>query len=308
MSRLNTAVRILRSEGLSGVRTISSKVYNRALQNVGKQVNYGHNFVEDDWDVLVILDACRADVFDETYRSHPISDDIISTDSIYSPASTSKEFMEKCYGSLSDNVLSEIHLITANGWEDESIDTDRFHDIDRVWQDHHDPEIGNIPPRPVTDAAIRAFRTSTANRFIVHYMQPHAPFVHCAGKYDSVNRSPGEGNSQNIWDGLKEGRFSESEILDDYTKNLEIALDEVDILLDNVSADVLITADHANAIGEWGVYGHPGYVPVPSVKRVPYARAKAVDRNTHDPETEPERERKGETTELSNHLEDLGYL
>lgn len=306
MSKVNSAISILRSQGLSGIRTISLKAYNQTLQNVGKYMNYGHNFVTDDWDILVILDACRADLFDETYDSHPISNDIVSTDSIYSPASTSKEFMEKCYGSLSDDVLGDIHLITANGWEDECIDTEKFHSIDQVWEEHHDPDIGNVPPRPVTNAAIRAVRNSTADRFIVHYMQPHAPFVHCAGKYDSVNRSPGEGNSQNIWNGLQKGKFSESEVLQDYSKNLEIVLNEVDILLNNMSGNVLITADHGNALGEWGIYGHPGYVPVPALKRVPYARAEAVDRNTYNPEADSETG--GQTTELSDHLHNLGYL
>jgi len=306
MSKLGSARELFKEHGIGGAKIVAEEGFRSFLQTVGHHFNYGHNFVTDDWDILIILDACRADLFREEIKSHPLKEKLDTIDQVYSPASTSKEFMEKCYTQLSDEELSDIHLITANGWEDECLDTSRFHGIERVWEEYHDPSIGNTPPEPVTDAAINAYRQSNASRFIIHYLQPHAPFVHCPGKYNSVNRSHGEGNSQNIWKGLQKGIYEESEILDDYAKNLEIVLDQLEILLNNMSGEVLITADHGNAIGDWGIYGHPGYVPLPQLKSVPYVKAHA--KNSGSYESDKENLDKKSKIEVSDHLRDLGYI
>ena len=38
--------------------------YLRALQAVGRRLNYGTNVYDREWDVLVVLDACRADLLE----------------------------------------------------------------------------------------------------------------------------------------------------------------------------------------------------------------------------------------------------
>ena len=70
-------------------------------------------------------------------------------------------------------------------------------------------------------------------------------------------------------------------------------LDTVEELLQNVDAEeVVVTADHGDAFGEYGVYSHPMGVPHPHVRRVPWARTTAEDigeytprPDNHDPET-----------------------
>ena len=306
MSKISSASQLIKKYGLLGVRVAIERGIELSLRELGKHFNYGQNLLLDDWDILIILDACRYDLFLQAIDGHSVESEINSTDYIYSCASTSKEFMNKCYSTSPNDLLSEIHLITANGWENECVDTSKFFAIEEIWRHHHDDSIGNTPPQPVTDAAIKAQRNSAANRFIIHYLQPHAPFVHCAGKYNSMNKTHGEGNSQNIWEGLQEGRFEKNEIWKDYVTNLELVLGEVEILLDNLDGDVLISADHANAMGEFGIYGHPAYVPVPPLKRVPYVRATATDNQSYDPpQKQVDHER---MTGIEDHLQDLGYL
>ncbi|WP_143165319.1 alkaline phosphatase family protein [Halobaculum gomorrense] len=82
-------------------------------------------------------------------------------------------------------------------------------------------------------------------------------------------------------------------------------LDAVEVLLDNVKGKVAVTADHGNAVGEWGVYGHPAYVPVPAVKRVPWAVTSADGHGSYT----VDQEYRNETADADRDefLEALGY-
>jgi hypothetical protein len=78
------------------------------------------------------------------------------------------------------------------------------------------------------------------------------------------------------------------------------------VFLDNADAEtVLITADHGNALGEWGLYGHAGGMPTSAMRDVPLVETTASDSGTYEPEVEPET-----TSEesLKEKLRDLGYV
>jgi len=51
-------------------------------------------------------------------------------------------------------------------------------------------------------------------------------------------------------------------------------------LLNNVDATVAITADHGNAHGEAGCWGHPGGVDIPALRRVPWLTRQGHDGGT----------------------------
>lgn len=289
---------------INGMEVTLSKAFERLLMRVGKSWNFGRNQLNADFDVLVILDACRNDLFEEFAPKHPLYDQFKSVGSVYSCASSSREWIQKVYGTASQTKLANIHLVSGNGWETKEVDLSSFGNVTPVWE-RHDSELGTIPPQEVTDAAINAGRTTNCQRLVVHYMQPHAPFLHTTGKYNSVNATPGEGQSQNVWEGLRKGEFSKDEVWTDYGRNLLAVLDQVERLVKNVDGSVVITADHANAVGELGVYGHPDYVCLPALKYVPWVRLDATDMRSYEPEdpiTSSANER-----DLENHLRDLGY-
>lgn len=291
--------------GLSkGLQVSVSEGAEIILEDIGEHLNYGRSPFHEEWDILVLLDACRSDLFFEFGSDHPLYSRFTSVESRYSPASTSMEWMQKVYRDAPEDVLADTHLVSANGWEPKELTLSEFGAISPVWE-HHDTDIGTIRPDRVTDAAIHAGRRTNCSKIIVHYMQPHAPFLHAPGKYDSVNQKPGEGKSQNVWEGLREGRYSVDEVWEDYGKNLVAVLNEVERLAENIDGEMVVSADHANALGEFGVYGHPSFVPVPALKRVPWARLRATDSNTSqpgDPITPGVSDRN-----VEEHLRDLGY-
>ena len=86
-------------------------------------------------------------------------------------------------------------------------------------------------------------------------------------------------------------------------------LNEVERLVKHVSGSIVITADHANAIGEFGQYGHPGYVPVPALKRVPWVELTGEGTPYNPDELSSEEPEMGDSDEMvRDRLESLGYL
>ncbi|AZH26308.1 alkaline phosphatase family protein [Haloplanus aerogenes] len=297
--------RRIRSDGVvGGVKRAVVDGVNIYSGKAGRHINYGQRPLDEEWDILVLLDACRYDLFTEFAPTHAVQERFESVDSVYSCASTSKEWMRKVYEEAEAETLQDIHLVSANGWEPKEVDLSKFGAVTPVWE-HTDFDIGTIRPQKVTDAAVHAGRSSDCERFIVHYMQPHAPFIHCAGKYDSVNDHPGQGRSQNVWEGLKEGKYDRTEVWNDYGTNLLSVLDHVETLAENMSGRMVVSADHGNALGEWGIYGHPGYVPLPALKRVPWATIDASDEHTYEPD-DPLEPGLAES-DVDEHLRALGY-
>lgn len=306
MKYISGAVQRIQEHGVfTGSKVAGSEGIELLWRRVGKHVNYGEGPFTADWDILILLDACRYDLFEEFALNHSIANKFESVDSRYSPASTSIEWMNKVYKKAPQSILEDIHLVSGNGFEPQELDLDKFGAVSPVWE-AHDSELKTIPPDRVTDAAIHAGRNTNCSRLIVHYMQPHAPFSHCLGKYNSVNEKPGQGRSQNVWEGLRTGQFDHENVWQDYGENLRTALDEVERLVTNISGSTVISADHGNAIGQWGVYGHPGHAPIPSLKRVPWVRLEASDNETVFPEN-PVTTGVSDT-DVEDHLRDLGYV
>ncbi|OAQ54129.1 hypothetical protein HTG_00950 [Natrinema mahii] len=156
------------------------------------------------------------------------------------------------------------------------------------------------PPRAVTDYGIRRWRKSDVDQLILHYMQPHQPFRSMDSPDDAIN-------AQGIFRRLEYGLLEEEEVWAAYRDNLEWVLDDVSLLIENVSADrIAITSDHGNSFGRLGIYGHPAYVPLKELKQVPWVVTEGYDKQTHSPELKPTNRNKicDETEEM---LTALGY-
>ena len=256
---------------LTGSRLIVQKAVERVLSRVGRHLNYGLRPLDTEWDVLIVLDACRADLFEEFAPQHSVFEQFHDISSRHSCASTSREWFAKGFGSADDDEVATVHYVSENPYVT-NLDLDRFYDVERLWEAVPDSDTGVVQPSVVTAGALNAYDKSEADRFVVHYMPPHAPFLHCPRKYDLDNKAWG-GDSHDTWFGLNEGRFDLEEVWEDYGQNLLAVLDEVEKLITHVDGKVIVTADHGNAVGEFGVYGHPEYVPLPSLKRVPWVEA-----------------------------------
>lgn len=276
--------------------------WRQGLTEIGKRRNFGTRPYDRNWEVLIVLDACRWDLWERYAPKHHVNDRIRHVESIYSCASSSDEWLLKSFQQAPDEIVGDSIYVTANAYT-HKIDIDRFYDVEEVWRYGRDPRSGTVFPEVVTNEAIRAYRDAPDKRLIIHYLQPHAPFLHCLDKYHQ------SADNQEVWRGIQQGEFERDDVFKDYGQNLLTVLDHVETILDNVTGTIAITSDHGNFVGEWGLYGHPSWVPLPAVKRVPWAVAEGNNQESYKI-----RDRDSITTveteepSVKEHLRQLGYV
>lgn len=286
--------------GSRGVWLSLGQLNEGIMKRVGKYINFGTGCFEEEWDVFVILDACRHDVMQEVASTGNWEFLPERVPHKYSCASTSEEYVQKAFAESYDDEIERTALICGNLHPEklrEELKLDeRFGDFTVAHLDWLD-ESYNVPPEEVTDRAIRFWRErpDEIDRMIVWYMQPHTPY------------RKWELSSNEIWTRLEAGELERSDVWRAYRDNLVWVLSEVEILLENLEADrVVISSDHGEAFGEFGCFRHPKYVPLPPLKKVPWIETTSQDKGTRDP-APPESAVKPWGSELEKHLEHLGY-
>lgn len=301
------------------MKRLTERWISAAALDVGRRLrrirNYGTPIWERDWDVLVVLDACRLDLFREVAPEYEfLSEEEIGW--IYSPASMSEEWLEVHTAGRFRDDQRRTALISGNintHWKPEFRQGWGY--IDEVWKHGWDETAGTVPPGVVTDAGIDYVRNRAnhqdTDRTIVWYFQPHRPFVpvEWSGgfEFDRLTHRERDVAQENEFKLYRDGVICRDQLWDGYAANLRYVLDNVEILLRNMAVDdVVITSDHANLLGECGVYEHPRDFPHPVLRRVPWVRLSATDDRTHTPNYDPET---GDLpdAELQDRLEHLGY-
>jgi len=306
------AARGLRGAGLGAVREVCWRTYLR----------YGRHLEADpvfdaDWDLLVVLDACRADLWAEVVG--PDGGLPVGTTRT-SPAGTSTEWLDAVFGARSAAELAGVGYVTANPYSADHVDGDALGYLREVWRDAWDDDRGTVLPRAVTDAAVRAGRETDLDRLVVHYLQPQFPCIADGGRCREAGRPPaGDGLALEawfdrplaVWADLRVGRRSTADVWAAYRANLEAVLDDVRLLTSNVDADrAVITADHGNAVGERGIYGHAAGVALPALREVPWAVTTATDGGRYQPppgDVRSESDEPGTDTPVTARLDALGY-
>ncbi|MDL0135133.1 hypothetical protein PNQ27_14665, partial [Halobacterium salinarum] len=186
------------------------------------------------------------------------------------------------------------------------VDPEEFGYLDELWRAEFDDtsewmiegEFGSrVHPRYATDRAIRAGREQPTERLLVHYMYPHDPFP-LADTADLFRP----------FDSLRSGDITREEAWEEYLDHLRFVLDEVERLLNNLEAEnVIISADHGEAFGEYGFYRHVIGCPLPCMREVSWAETSGSDSGEYEASAPAPNSTK-ETVSAEEQLEDLGYL
>lgn len=293
----------IRSDSVRGLKESLRPVYNKSLQGVSHLRESGTPIYDRDWDLLIVVDACRLDLMREVAPKYDYIEDIAEFRSL---DSMTRLWMKKNFTPAHADAMANTAYVCGNPFSAEMLDADQFLALDEVWEYvWEDP--GTVPPRAITDRTITAAREHDPDRLIAHYMQPHCPFI-SRPDLTQGKRVDKFGNQEwdDVWEKLRGGELSHNEVWAGYRENLELALDDVELLLENVDAEnVVITSDHGNALGEWLVYGHPPGMPLDCLRVVPWIETTAVDRGTHEPDTEHEADA---NTDREEQLAALGYV
>ncbi len=252
---------------------------------------------ETDWDILIILDACRYDYFKEIHKNYLKG----KLSQRRSKGSNTGEWLKNTFTKKYDLTYISANPYVNNyglklpecnpkfdyDWKA----TDHFSDIINVWNNSWDEELGTVHPREVN---ITYFRNKP-KKAILHYLQPHLPYLKkdSTGSWENTifrvkskaGREKGitkkfkkiirpiirqKIGKKNFWElrkllGLQPRTpFEEAwrkkdnrEIKKHYKQNLEIVLESVSNLIKEIDKKVVITSDHGEGLGEKGIWGHP---------------------------------------------------
>lgn len=284
-------------------------------------LSYGTNVYEKDWDVLLILDTCRVDALKSLQSEYAFLETV---DSITSVGSSSPEWIANTFTrEFADEIGKTAHLTvnahahkilvegkslgeykefiyTPDVWN--TVTSEEFQHFEEVWRYLPQNPRDRYNPKNVTDRAIAVHRELDPERMIVHYNQPHAPYLRREFEDPDVELDPWESDPFGY---LKDGGEFFN-VWDAYLDELRYVLDSIELLLENVDAEtVAISADHGEAFGELGVlYGHLLAVPHPVLRKVPWVETTATNQNTYQPQIEPEETGR---VDVEEQLRFLGY-
>jgi len=267
----------------------------------------GDDFIEQDWDNLIILDACRFDWFTEL---NEIEGNLMSK---ISQGSESWVFMQENFVGKS---LHDTVYVTANPWST-NIPDGTFHAIFHLHESHWSEEQQTVLPQDVIEQTIKIQEDFPNKRLISHFMQPHYPFIgggisgiDIGGVFNDSNTSS---DTVNPWTVLNhKGEYAE-EVISSYKENHIVAIDSARRLVADLPGKTVVTADHANLVGELvfplpkRMFGHPRGLRKHELITVPWLETEGDRR---DVESEPPVSEIKPTNEERVHdrLRDLGYV
>jgi hypothetical protein len=313
-----------------GWRSVISGIKDpqRAYHIVGKDLNRwwhrdgdtqynpsGQSIHQKDWDNLIIIDSCRYDYF---RAKNTLPGNLAPFQSL---GSSSSEFVR---ANLSDQQHHDLVITSANGWYEKVFLEEKFsvHDLRLVKHNHElnrDDEIyqkfadagrgGWVRPEPTTAEAKRMAQKYPHKRHIIHYHQPHIPFIGPTGieHFDELPLGWGDGGHQ--------GTLSASDelIRNAYAENVDIALDAVSNLLPHLDGKTVISADHGDFLGERGfpipikLYAHPSGYYSDLLTKVPWFVVDHDERRDIVAEKPDGEITVGEQSTVDQRLRDLGY-
>ena len=281
--------------------------------------------MQEDWDNLIILDACRYDMFQKlNYLKGKLEHRL-------SRGSCTHEFLKENFEGKS---YKDTVYVTSNplvNYRDES-----FAAVASAWKDGWNEELGTVLPETTAQYADQANESYQDKRLIVHFVQPHIPFIGERSRWIMEHDSNREvdnllsrarhsalGDKETIrnpvviWFWVKNGEIDKKSVWDAYEENLEIALKHVEKLLKNLKGKTVITADHGNLFGERllpfpvKAYGHPCGIYKKQLIKVPWLIIENGERKTINTSSEAGNEEQIEDSEretIKQRLQELGYL
>lgn len=261
----------------------------------------------EDWDNLVILDACRYDMMAE--HAPPDWD----VQRRQSPGSESSEFIKK---SFRGRELHDTVYVTANPHAPD-ISDGTFHAMEFLLEEYWNAEYQTVMPETMVEQTLAAHQQYPDKRLISHWMQPHFPFIGELGQTlgtTGIGKKSNVGDAPHPWVALMESEDIEAErVIEAYNENLREAMGPLQTLINQLQGKTIVTADHGNLIGEWTwplplrTFGHPKKLHKEELVMIPWVEFGSETRR--DVQSDPPQATSEIDDEIvSDRLESLGYV
>lgn len=293
-----------------GLSAVAQETKQGVIRRAGKRVGIpgGRKVLEDDWDILLVLDACRVDAINEVAGDYPwLPEDVPTT---RSTAGMSEEWLETQFVDDYHREKQRTGHVTWNAFAGHVLEDENWAFVDHLYESDWDDDLGLVKPGVAVDRGIQRWQSGACDRLIIHMMQPHRPYRQ---QIEGVTRPSSEevGNrdtkNTTVWTLLRRGDVSRETVWNAYLDNLHWGLESVEDLLGAVDADVVLTSDHGECFGEYGLYGHVRGVPAPELVKVPWVTLEATSGDYQPDVADIESTPEADST-VDERLESLGYL
>ena len=266
--------------------------------------NNGIYILDEEWDSLIILDACRYDVFKDVAKELNLPGHLGYR---ISRGTDTRMFLIENFIEYCSPKLKDVVHVTANPFVDLLVRGKVFKVIP-VWRYAWNQEFNTVHPIDVYHYAILAAKKYSDKRIIVHFLQPHFPYI---GPFHSINikllkytenlKQRGISNclelseksdtklqnrikrllkmiiKRNIYTFEQFAEINVDEHIKAYIENLKTVLLFAKKLAMLLRGKTVITSDHGEAFGErlhrlipFRVYGHVPGIRIESVVKVPW--------------------------------------
>lgn len=132
-----------------------------------------------EWDYLIVLDACRFDIFKNCYKDYFEG----NLEERWSPGATTDEWLQGTFNENGLNISyfsgnpkvnsSGVKSLPGSEWDPSKI----FEEIVDVWKTNWDPELRTVHPDSMKEAVLSRNNIKGKKNYIIHYIQPHAPYI-----------------------------------------------------------------------------------------------------------------------------------
>lgn len=200
---------------------------------------------KDEWDICCVLDACRFDTFEEV---NTLEGDL---EMIISAGFNTGVWLERTFIEPHPDLI----VIATNAWYTKILGNEYLGQLYRyepMWKSHWD-QLNTVLPDDVTDCAINLHKWYPNKKLVVHYMQPHTPFI--------ANPDLSLKSERVRWeeDFMQTPTATFREMYELYKDNLCLVLKSIERLIEQTEGRLVITSDHGEGFGEGGVaWSHKG--------------------------------------------------
>lgn len=202
-----------------------------------------------DWDTLILLDAARPDYFKKVNRLPG------RFRKCRSRAHHTWLWLEETFPDFYDWTYFTAHpYVKPKVFRGQSYQACRhFKKIVPIWLTHWNDKLGTVHPDRVGEVV----RDTPYERAIVHYIQPHGPWIGLPNRWLNPWTLRQHSKYRLMGDWVAIERKPDSKFFRRcYKDNLKLVLNSVTKYLPYFKGKVVITTDHAEMLGEKGLYLH----------------------------------------------------
>ncbi len=220
------------------------------------------NLLEEDRFLLIVLDACRYDYFEDHYEEFLEGE----LDTVFSTGRNTFEYVSNLWDGEHNDMLYISGAVVVNstageewGQRGEASYVNNYVPRDHLrisnhWRENWDDEVYTTRPEGLVDETLN--KANIEDKIVAHFYQPHDPYI---GEYQ-IPEVDGSGplDAEEAFKRLAKGEVSESEVRKAYRANLLLVMNEVKRLIREFDdRRIVVTSDHGELFGEMGIVGHP---------------------------------------------------